>query len=519
MMVKSSFRKGKRYYCLIFSLLLLLFMADNGCVFCAHAAQSAVTSVSLTEDAQSAAGETVLAAPLCRTGDRQLLLSYSTGSGVPVTGLVVGYQNEASVNVNGAVYVKASDADLHCGSGKAAFLYYTTDKSAGDPILSFYLKRGSGMNDEPLFALQNDGSEPLRDVSGAVFSTDPSETTYLYILRSGICRPYISSILPVSGATTQAAVLAAANAGCNYYYENGLADAKGKPMVIGYTRTAQESAALRAITVQNDGGETVTINGAVYQSVGGVRPGGETAGTVFVSRDAGAGNPILALTGSAVPVRSTDVLGKWTEKTFTKTGSPAAAAIAQGETSYQELCRSNEGLTNVPVVSANGAKTALAYKCVLVGLPAAAPAATETEPVPEETEVASTDMSSVEPTDIEPNTTEPSGAEQSSFETNDIDPSNNEPSGAATEIIDPNIVESSDAEPGVDGSAEAESSIDEANNSEPNTDAPEDVASIFGKGGKTGLVVLILGVVSIAAVIVLLARKKKLTKKDRRHGE
>ena len=386
MKIRAGFGLLKRI-CLVslFAVTLLLpFMADGFCVFRAYAAQSAVTSVSLTADAQSAAGETVLASALCRTDGGQLLLSYVCGGGAPVTGLVVGYGKEESVTVNGAVYRRASDEDLHCGSGTPAFLYSTTDKNVGSPILSFYLKRDAGMQDEPLFALQNDGSEPLRDVSGAVVSTDSEETTYLYILRSGLCRPYIGSILPAAAATTQAAVLAAADAGCDYYYDNGLTDADGNPMVIGYTRTAQESAALRAITVLSGEGKT-TVKGAAYEPAGGARLGGEAAGSLFVSRDAAAGNPVLALTGSAVPVRSTDVLGRWAEKTFTKTGSPAAAAIAQGETLYRELSRSQDALTNVPVVSTDGVKTPLAWKCALAGLPAGVPAATETQSAAQET--------------------------------------------------------------------------------------------------------------------------------------
>ena len=446
-MVISCFSRLKRtnLRCLFVMTLLMLFMADGFCVLRACAAQSEVTSVSLTRDAQSAAGETVLADPLCRTDDGQLLLSYTSGDGAPVTGLVVGYRNEGSVTVNGAVYQRASDADLHGGSGTPAFLYYTTDANAGSPILSFYLKRDAGMADEPLFALQNDGSEPLRDVSGSVFSTDPDETTYLYILRSGLCRPYIGSIYPAAGATTQVAVLAAANAGCDYYYDNGLTDANGAPMVIGYTRTAQESAALRSIAVLTGDGGAVAVNGAVYELAGGARPGGEAAGALYVSRDAAAGNPILALTGSAVPVRSTDVLGKWTEKTFAKTGSPAAAAIAQGETLYRELSRSDEALTNVPVVAPDGTITALAYKCVLAGQPAA-PTATTTEAAPEETQTAA-----------------------------DV--------------------------PDATG-----------------TDAPDGIASVVGKGGSVGIVAVAVGAAAVVAVTVLLARKKKSTKEDDRHG-
>ena len=436
MIVRFSRMKRIGLFCLFVMALVMLFMADGFCAVRVRAAQSAVTSVSLTEEAQSAAGETVLASPLCRTDSGQLLLSYTCGDGEPVTGLIVGYRKEKSVTVNGAVYLRASDADLRCGSGTPAYLYYTTDKSVGSPILSFYLKRDAGVADDPLFALQNDGSEPLRDVSGAVCSTDSAETTYLYILRSGLCRPYISGIVPASGATTQAAVLAAANAGCDYYYDSGLTDANGASMVIGYNRTAQESAALRAITVLNSDSETVTVKDVVYESAGGARLGGKAAGSVFVSRDAAAGNPILALTGSAVPVRSTDVLGKWMEKTFTKIGSPAAAAIVQGESLYRELSRSEDALTNVPVVSANGVKTALAYKCA-TGLPAKAPAA----------------------------------------------------SGSVKETQN--------------GSARAENDAG--------------TASVFGKGGKAGTVMVIAGAAAAVAVTVWLARKKKLTKKDHQH--
>ena len=440
MMVMGRFGRVKRtcLFYLFAAALLMLFAADGFCVIRVHAAQGAVTSVSLTQDAQSVAGETVLASPLCRTDSEQILLSYTAGEGAPVTGLVVGYQNKESVKVNGAVYRRASDADLHCGSGTPAFLYYTTDKNVGSPIQSFYLKRDAGMAYDPLFALQNDGSEPLRDVSGAVCSTDPEETTYLYILRAGLCRPYIGSILPASGATTQAAVLAAADAGCDYYYDSGLTDANGDPMVIGCTRTAEESAALRAITVLNGDGKKVTVKGIAYEPAGGARLGGKAAGSVFVSRDAAAGKPILALTGSAVPVRSTDVLGKWTEKTFTKTGSPAAAAIAQGETLYRELSRSKDVLTNVPVVSVDGAKTALAYKCVLAGVPAATKTA-------------------------------------------------------------------------------ASGSLRETGNGSENADNGAGIASVFGKGGKTGALVAAVGAAAAVGVTVWLARKKKSTKKDNRH--
>ena len=131
-------------------------------------------------------------------------------------------------------------------------------------------------------------------------------------------------------------------------------------------------------------GETMTASGVSYHLVSDTVIGADTPCRLYASKDAAAGNPILDLTSSAIPARSTDVLGKMCEKLFVKTASPLASYQAKSESLYRELVNSREPLANVPVVIKDGEDsiaTPLAYTCLADGLSADLPVpVSETQP-------------------------------------------------------------------------------------------------------------------------------------------
>ena len=85
------------------------------------------------------------------------------------------------------------------------------------------------------------------------------------------------------------------------------------------------------------------------------------------------GNPIIGLTGSAVPVRSSDVMNKWAEKIFVRFNTSAASVNqVKSESLYQRFLKNSSALTNVPVLipsAEESSVTPLAYVCAAEGQP------------------------------------------------------------------------------------------------------------------------------------------------------
>ena len=283
--------------------------------------------------------------------------------GDAVTGLVVSYSQSESVTADGVDYLRVGSL------GDAGSLYLTRDSAAGDAVISLNLQSDEGLVDQPLYALRNDGASPLRRDDGTPCDLGADNTAYLFILRENVFRPFISGVTAVCGDDLRSSIAAAASAGCEYYYDPGLRSQDGQTVVIGYTRTANEADAITCLAAGTDAPEAGDV---LFESAGDALFAGDEAFRLYQTKDRAVGNPIVALTGSAVPVRASDVMNKWTEKTFVKFNTSAASVNqVKGEALYQQYLADDSALTHVPVldVSADLAETPLAYTCRADALP------------------------------------------------------------------------------------------------------------------------------------------------------
>jgi hypothetical protein len=381
--VKKKILTG-RAACLFLMVILVLCTVCPAVSLNSRAAVGAITDVVLSSGSDAPAalerqGLSPLMCPLCGSGESAVYLGYERGGKAPVTGLVLSRQSADTLTVRGAVYQIVSRISV--SDQEEIYLYLTRDASAGTPLTAITLTAGSGYEDAPLYALLNDGTAPLRYDDGAAAELDGESGSYLYLLRQNVCKPYISSVHLTFGADKRAAVQNAAAQGCNYYYDGGLTDDEGRYLVVGYNRTADEADALRSMIARplsSGDGETMTASGVSYHLVSDTVIGADTPCRLYASKDAAAGNPILDLTSSAIPARSTDVLGRLTQTLFVKSASNLAAAQAKGEPLYQQLVNSREPLAHVPVMitditdGGERVRTPLAYTCLADGLSAEA---------------------------------------------------------------------------------------------------------------------------------------------------
>ena len=115
-------------------------------------------------------GYTVMGRPL--TGD--VWLGYKKG-GDAVTGLLVSSAGTETVTAEGIVFQRVGNI------GGAGSLYMTRDAAAGDAVISLSLQSDEGLVDQPLYALKNDGTSPLRRDDGSPCDLGDGQTAYLFI--------------------------------------------------------------------------------------------------------------------------------------------------------------------------------------------------------------------------------------------------------------------------------------------------------------------------------------------------
>lgn len=293
-------------------------------------------------------GYTVMSRPICQGGEAYLGYKYG---GSPVTGITIGGGN-GGLSSNGVTYDLVADVDVCAGVKGASYVYATHDAAAGTGIVSVSLVEGGGHVDDASFAIRNDGLVPARDDAGHVADLGVDAPTYLLLLRKEVCRPYIRDARPVSGPDLRGAVLVAANEGFNCYYDTGLTTTEGAYVVIGYNRTQNADEALTCITARPAGEDSYQVANVAFERMGDVLLAGDSPYRLFCTRDKAAGNPIIDLTGSGVPARATDVMGKWVQRTFAKFVSALAANEVKGEELYGRLLASKDELANVAVVMA-----------------------------------------------------------------------------------------------------------------------------------------------------------------------
>ena len=300
-------------------------------------------------------GFTVMGRPLC--DGSEAYVAYKKG-GTPITGIAATAGN-GGLAVNGVGYNLVGDVDLCTGVKGQTYLYATNDGSSGPGVLSLAVESSQGTVDDAPLALRNDGTSPLRDETGRPVDFGNGAPAYVFVLREGVVRPYVSDLRAVSGADLREAVLEAAAASFDYYYDPGLKTPEGRYVVIGYNRTADANAAITCVTARPVEEQAFQKGGVTFERKGDVVLAETMPYVLFATRDHAAGNPILDFTGSGVPVRTTDVLGKWTERTFVKFASAASAQEAKAEPLYNDLIKDKNGLANVAVLmpSAETAQT------------------------------------------------------------------------------------------------------------------------------------------------------------------
>jgi len=295
-------------------------------------------------------GFTVMGRPLC--DGSEAYVAYKKG-GTPITGIAASAGN-GGLAVNGVNYNLVGDADLCAGVKGQTYLYATNDGASGPGVVSIAVDSSEGAVDDAPLALRNDGTSPLRDESGRPVDFGAGAPAYAFVLREGVVRPYVSDLRAVSGADLRGAVLEAAAAGFDYYYDPGLTTLEGSYVVIGYNRTADANAAVTCVTARPAGEQAFEAGGVAFERKGDVVLAEAVPYVLFATRDHAAGNPILDFTGSGVPVRATDVLGKWSERTFVKFASAAPAQQAKAEPLYGDLMKSKSELAHVAVLMASG---------------------------------------------------------------------------------------------------------------------------------------------------------------------
>ena len=457
-----------------------VFAADNDAISDLALAQGDEGAKTLEDN-----GYTVMGRPL--TGDYRL--GYKRG-GSAVTGLLVSSAGGDTVTSDGIVYSRV-------GTLGADSLYLTRDHAAGDAVLSLTLQSDEGLLDQPLYALKNDGATPLRRDDGTPCDFGDGYAAYLFILRDKVFRPYISEVTAVCGGDLRAAVIAAAKAGCGYYYDPGLKTQDGQVVVLGYSRSANEADALTCLAA---GAEAPVLEGVRFDAAGDILIAGDPAFRLFWTRDRSVGNPVIGLTGSAVPVRSSDVMNKWAEKTFVKFNTSAASVnLVKNDELYRRFLTDDGALTNVPVLIPSDGEnivTPLAYVCKAEGQPDAvfpvAEADTQQQTEPEPTP------------DTEP-VTEP--VTEPAVESDTV-------SDTDVETVTEQVTEPAEG-------SDTDDYLDEEPEIIADPDAPEDtVASVFGNGSILGVIAVIaLAVIGAALGFGLYSFKNRKSKKEEGSGD
>lgn len=315
------------------------------------------------------AGYTAVMLPLCGEGEKSVYIGYKTGTENPVTDIVILNDKSETVTLGGIVYNRVSDIAVE--GQESGCIFSTDDSKAGNGIVTLSVAGDSGYADDEQYALMNDGSAPVRDGKGQAFDLDPEGNSdrYLFVMRSGLCRPYIGKICAVSGKSMKEAVRNAAAQGCDYYYDNGMKNENGDTVIVGYERTADKTKAVRGIRAcKSDKGNsadgTLKIDNITYTLSGTASLPGDTPAYIYTTDDTQTGSPVLMLTSSSRQKRQGDTVRSWVEKTFVKAASPTASVRVSQEELYQEIYKSRDELSFFPAAFEDGTASALGYGCI-----------------------------------------------------------------------------------------------------------------------------------------------------------
>ncbi len=278
--------------------------------------QGDLGSLSLEE-----AGYNVIQQSLNPAGSEGLYLGYQTGGeGGAIRDICVSSSGSGSITVDGHSYQKASDISLNSGAdGSGLYLYVSHDEEAGEPLrgISFQAKqtREGYSDDSPILA--SDGSELVVTDDGKVADFDEGiadSELYLRMYKGDIYRPYVEKVVVATADSEEAAINKLAAKRCTYFVNYDIGDEK--TVMVGYTRTSDETKALRSLAaiggdineiasgadddtasdvVVSSSGEGIYIKDALYTPVQDGEVKGDTAYTFYMSTDEKAGEPVIDL--------------------------------------------------------------------------------------------------------------------------------------------------------------------------------------------------------------------------------
>ena len=262
-------------------------------------------------------GYNVIEQSLNPSGGDEIHLGFTTGgAGDAIRDIIVSTDNGGSISVDGNSYQRVSDINLNSGTdGTALYLYVSRDESAGEPIkgISFFTRKtATGFSDDsPLLA--SDGSEVVITDKGRVADFDEGiadSSLYLRMYKGNIYRPYVENVVAATADSEDDAIEKLAAKRCTYFINHDIGNEK--TVMIGYTRTADESKALRglvaigghidedagasasgsSVTAENGG---IVIKGVAYDPVDGGKVKSDKDYTFYMTRDERAGEPIMDL--------------------------------------------------------------------------------------------------------------------------------------------------------------------------------------------------------------------------------
>lgn len=182
----------------------------------------------------------------------QIYLGYRINQGAPVTNIIITSNVGGSfVSAEGIQYVAAGGPDVDEGTGASGgVVYYTTDPAAGEPLVGLDILRQDVTDGKELLAIQNDGSEVVRNAEGVpadLESGNGNVIIYLEQIRDHIVRPFIREIVTITKADRQSAVFEAAVQGYHYFIDGDIDDDASVYTILAYRRTSNPDEAITNI--------------------------------------------------------------------------------------------------------------------------------------------------------------------------------------------------------------------------------------------------------------------------------
>ena len=506
------------------------------------------------EDAVSkleAAGWSVMMVGLNVTSDpaAQVYLAYKMNTGSPVTNVVLSPDvGDSFTDANGVVYTCVSHVDVDEGiEGSAGCLYATHDKRAGAPIVGLDVLRGSAEDEKVLYPISNDGAQIVRMKNGAPADLENEKSkgvVYLFQIRDGLVRPYISEIGVVTDTDKWNAVYTACERGYNYFVEGDIDNSSDTYTIIAYERTADPKQAVTSITAVStdtvkslekaktaDGKAgnpervttaAISISGAEYVRVSSKPIGAKEPYYLYRTKDEKAGNPISMLYAETPEQTQNFLFGTWANSYFFSPGATTAYSYSMNEDLYMSLLEDQTVCCKLPVrmldsfelindVSETSTKTSTT-EARTAETTATETTATETTA----TETTATETTATETTATEASATEASATEASATKAQTTkQPATEAPATQATaetgRYINLTMLTPRDGLPAsagrITGTRDpAAPYIERTVRSDRNNKYQ---ASVFGKGGGFALIIGGAAILAAAAAIIVKTRSAK----------